>query len=87
MAGSSIAQSSFYRPSADVINRYYTRKELPDQMASPSLNRVKQVPLVLDTSDLSWNSLSYKYLERSAESAENAVPITLACRTLSSPSP
>ena len=52
---------------ADVINRYYTRKRLPDQMTSPGLHTVQQVSWLLDTSDLSFDSASYKYLEREQE--------------------
>lgn len=36
---------------ADVINRYYIHKELPDQMTSQSLNKVKQVSFLLDISE------------------------------------
>ena len=36
---------------ADIINRYYIHKELPDQMISHSLNKVKQVSFWLGISE------------------------------------
>lgn len=42
---------------ADVLNRYYIHKELLGQMATQSLNKVKQVPFLLTSQSLSMDNV------------------------------
>ena len=42
---------------ADVLNRYYIHKELLGQMATQSLNKVKQVSFLLISQSLSMDNV------------------------------